>query len=137
MIRVTITGRLGKDPEIRSFGDNNVCNFSVASNSYQKGGEVTTWRNISVWGKQADSCMKFLKKGSFVIVTGEEADRKYDGGVSVDVRASHVEFGPRESSESRTYESPQGQGQGMGSSSGGAKTAFEDVPPISDDDILF
>jgi single-strand DNA-binding protein len=132
MIRVTITGRLGKDPELKSFSSANVCNFSVASNSFQKGEEVTSWRNISVWGKQADACMKFLKKGAFVIVTGEESDRRYEGGTSVDVRASHVEFGPKES---------MGAAAGRSSSASGSDDVppplSDDIPPPGDDDLPF
>jgi single-strand DNA-binding protein len=84
-----------------------VANFSVASDRvYTKDGEkvtVTTWFRVSVWGKQAESCNKYLSKGSMVLVEGSLNPDKETGtprvwesngrtGASYDVNARDVRF---------------------------------------------
>jgi len=73
---VIIVGNLGRDPELRYASNGNaVTTLSVASNrTYTKNDEKvkeTTWFKVSVWGKQAESCSQYLKKGSSVLVEGE------------------------------------------------------------------
>jgi len=56
---VQLIGRLGKDPEVKTFGDKKKAAFSIAtSDSYknQKGEKVedTQWHNLVIWGKLAD-----------------------------------------------------------------------------------
>lgn len=80
--RATILGHLGKDPDLRTIpSGKSVCNFSVAtSDRYQKGGEwqeKTEWHNIVVWGKAAEYCDKFLRKGSMVYLEGKIQTRKW------------------------------------------------------------
>lgn len=77
-----ICGNLGRDPEMRYLPNGNpVTSFSVATSRSYKGsnGEKvteTTWFQVSVFGKQAESCNKYLKKGSKVIVEGRlQADK--------------------------------------------------------------
>ena len=71
-VKITIVGRLGQDPEKREVGDTAVTNFSIAtSDSYTKDGEkkeTTEWHNMEAWGKLADLCAQYLKKGSLVFV---------------------------------------------------------------------
>lgn len=74
----TVAGRLGKDPESRQVGEHLKCTFSIATNYFQKGEKQTTWHNIECWGKQADNCMKYLKKGSIVGASGEFRINKYN-----------------------------------------------------------
>ena len=80
------TGNLGKDPESRfTSSGQKVCSFSVASNRQYKSsnGETvkeTTWRRVSVWGKLADVCGEYLKKGSRVLVEGRLSPDKSTGG---------------------------------------------------------
>ena len=65
--KVTLIGRLGKDPEIQRFDENMmVAKFSIAtSESYKdKTGnliENTEWHNIVIWRKLAEIAEKFLK----------------------------------------------------------------------------
>jgi len=74
---VTLRGRLGRAPECRAVEDNTVCNFSIAiSESFKKGDnweEKTVWVDITAWGRTAETCERFLKKGSDVIVLGKLA----------------------------------------------------------------
>jgi single-strand DNA-binding protein len=76
-------GNLGKDPEMRFMPDGKaVCNFSIAiSEKYKdKSGEqkeVTEWVNIVFFGKLAEVCGEWLKKGSSIYIEGKLKTEKY------------------------------------------------------------
>lgn len=111
MQKVTIIGNLGRDPEMR-FTPNGqaVTNLSVATNrTYEKDGEQvkeTTWFRVSAWGKQAEACNQYLKKGSLVYVEGrlnvdaatggprvfESKNSESGFGASFEVVANTVQF---------------------------------------------
>lgn len=71
-----IVGNLGRDPEMRYTPSGQpVTNFSVAtSRQYtNNAGETikeTIWFRVSAWGKQAENCNQYLKKGRMVLVEG-------------------------------------------------------------------
>ncbi len=107
---IIIVGNLGKDPEMRYTPSGQaVTSFSVASsrqytsNSGQTVKE-TCWFRISAWGKQAETCNQYLKKGSKVLVEGRlfpdpatggpRTYTKKDGtpGASYDVTANTIRF---------------------------------------------
>lgn len=76
-------GRLGKDVECRylTSGDP-VVNFSVAVSSSWKNKagekqESTEWVNVVAFGKLAEICSEYLKKGSQVFVSGRMKTEKY------------------------------------------------------------
>jgi single-strand DNA-binding protein len=74
--RILVLGRLGKNPELKyTQKQEPVCYFSLAVNAEKS--EVTKWHNIVVWGKQAESCSMYLKKGNFVFVQGQIISREY------------------------------------------------------------
>jgi single-strand DNA-binding protein len=73
---IIIVGNLGRDPEMRYTPSGQaVTSFSVAtSRQYtSSNGQVvkeTIWFRVSAWGKQAETCNQFLRKGSKVLVEG-------------------------------------------------------------------
>ncbi len=81
-----VVGNLGKDPEMRYTPSGQaVTSFSVASNrkyTSSNGEQVneTIWFRISAWGKQAEICNQYLKKGSKVLVEGRLTPDKSSGG---------------------------------------------------------
>jgi len=80
---VQLIGRLGKDPEVKVFGEKKKATFSIAtSDSYknQKGEKVedTQWHNIVIWGKLAGVAEKYLKKGAEVAIEGKLVHRIYE-----------------------------------------------------------
>lgn len=80
---VQLIGRLGKDPEVKTFGEKKKAAFSIAtSDSYKnaKGEKVedTQWHNLVIWGKLADVAGKYLKKGSEVAIEGKLVHRVYE-----------------------------------------------------------
>ena len=83
--KVQLIGRLGKDPELRSFENGSkVCSFSLATDEQWKDkvtGEKKTrveWHNVVVWGSLADICSKYLKKGSQIFVEGKLRTRDWE-----------------------------------------------------------
>ena len=83
--KVTLVGRLGKDPVVKHFSDTNaIAEFSLATteNYKDKEGkwvEVTDWHNIKLPFKyRAESAEKYLKKGSLVYIDGKIKTRSYD-----------------------------------------------------------
>ncbi len=80
MNSITITGSLGKEPEL-AYNNSGmpVCKFSVATNHKKKNGEEeTTWHNIAVFGDMAEHCAESLAKGTRVVVIGRWANRQYE-----------------------------------------------------------
>lgn len=81
---VQLIGRLGKDPEVKSFDAGyKLTTFSLATtDTYKnaKGEKVkdTQWHNVVVWGKLAEVAGKYLKKGSEVAVEGKLVHRSYE-----------------------------------------------------------
>ena len=83
--KVTLLGRVGKDPEVRHFeNDGAVCNFSLATNrSYKnKNGEKveeTEWHNLVIWSRGLVTVAeKYIKKGTLLYVEGRLATRSWD-----------------------------------------------------------
>lgn len=80
---VQLIGRLGKDPEVKSFNNSKKASFSIATtDSYknQKGEKIedTQWHNIVIWGKLAGVAEKYLKKGQEVAIEGKLIHRAYE-----------------------------------------------------------
>ena len=82
--KVILVGRLGRDPESRFTGSGQaVCNFSLATDrSYKdRNGQTqkqTEWHKIVAWGKLAEICQKYLKKGSQIFIEGRIQSRQWD-----------------------------------------------------------
>jgi single-strand DNA-binding protein len=96
-------GRLTRDPELRYTPSGRaVCRFGLAINrSYknQEGTNVedTLFINISVWGKQAEYCSQFLKKGRRIAVNGELRsntwqDREGNKRITFEISARTIQF---------------------------------------------
>jgi len=80
---VQLIGHLGKDPEVKNYGDRKRTSFTMATNdSYknQKGEKVkeTQWHNVVVWGSLAAVAEKYLRKGQEVCVEGKLIHRSYE-----------------------------------------------------------
>ena len=87
--KLVIVGNLGRDPEMRYTPSGQaVTNFSMATSRKWTGSdgqkhEETTWFRVSAWGKQAETCNQYLKKGQKVLVEGRLAIDKETGGPRV------------------------------------------------------
>ena len=83
--KAIIVGRLGRDPELRTTqGGTAVCNLSIATDrTYQNSQsnekvQETEWHRVTVWGKQAEMCGKYLSKGREVYVEGRLRTSQYE-----------------------------------------------------------
>jgi single-strand DNA-binding protein len=140
--KIVIAGNLGRDPEMRFTPSGQaVTSFSVAVNeSYTNANgeriKKTIWFRVTAWGKQAEICNQYLKKGSQVLVDGRmNADpntggpkvwTKQDGstGSSFEITAATVRF-----------LSTRNDGEGGVPMHGGGGMEGAEIPP--EDDIPF
>ena len=151
--RVVLTGNLTRDPELRSTPEGlSICKLGIAVNTRRKNGATGTWEEkpnyfrVTVFGRQAESCSQFLRKGRPVAIDGrlewstwESEGQKRE---SIDIIADTVQFlGGRD-------EVGNGNGNGYSSSVRAAESDvpidtadFETAPPVgagaADDDIPF
>ena len=136
--KVTLIGRLGKDPEFTMLTDGTALSkFSLAVNRYSKvkgeRKEDTDWYNIVAWRQLAETCEKFLRKGSKVYIEGRLELRKYTGNdgiqrTSVDVIASDMQM-------LDTKESSGGSSGYGGGGSGSANYGNAPAPASTGDDF--
>ncbi|MBI3173605.1 MAG: single-stranded DNA-binding protein [Chloroflexi bacterium] len=135
-----IVGNVGKDPEMRYTPSGQaVTSFSVATNrqyTASNGEQVkeTIWFRVSAWGKQAEICNQYLRKGSKVLIEGRLTPDKNTGGpriwskqdgtagASFEVTASTVRF-------------LSSRGEGEGGPVAGGDMGMAEMPP--EDDIPF
>lgn len=73
--KVLLAGHLTRDPELRQTqSGSSVSGFGLAINrKYKKNNELVEdvcFIDITVWGKQAESCAQYLKKGSGAFIEG-------------------------------------------------------------------
>ncbi len=108
--KIIIVGHVGGDPEMRYTPNGQaVTNFSVAANrryTASDGQRVdeTTWFRVAAWGRQAETCNQYLRRGGRVLVEGRlNPDRQSGGprlfqrqdgswGASYEVVAQSVQF---------------------------------------------
>lgn len=99
---VILGGRLTKNPEVRyTTGQDSmaVAKFTIAIDRPTRRGEEkkTDFPRVTVFGRQAENCEKYLRKGARVYVvgrwqTGSYQDRNGETVYTNDVIASRVEF---------------------------------------------
>ena len=147
MNSVVLIGRLTRDPEVRYTAGTQmaVCTFTVAiDRPVRAGGEKQTdFPRVTVFGKQAENCERFLAKGRLVGVQGRLQTGSYtnkDGATvyTTDVVADRVEFlewGDRpQGGQGQSYSRGQAQSQASSQSSdfdeapAGFSAIDEDMP---------
>lgn len=121
---IIIVGNLGREPEMRYMGNGDpVTNLSVAaSRSYTNAQGVkvddTTWFRVSIFGKMAESCNTYLKKGSKVLVEGH-LNHDDKGGPRVFARQDGTSGASFEvTAQTVRFLSSRGEGSGSGDTQG-------------------
>ena len=85
--KIILVGNLGRDREMRYTPSGQaVTSFSVAVNDDFGENKRTIWVRVSAWGKTAESCNNYLKKGSKVLVEGRLTCDASTGGPRVYTR---------------------------------------------------
>ncbi len=143
--KVIIVGRLGQDPEMKAVGQGSTVtrlNVATSENWVGKDGqkqEKTEWHRITVWGKLAEICGKYLSKGRQVYVEGKLQTRSWeDNGqkkYATEIVASTVQFLGSGQSDNANHgqsaNSNQSQSSDFGFSDFGPEPSFnqnEDIP---------
>lgn len=137
--KVFIVGNLTKDPELRFVPSGQaVANMRVATNRKWKAAsgewkDETCYVGVVVWGKSAEACGEYLKKGSPCLVEGRLHNREWT-----------TEAGEKRSVLEITAERVQFLGGGKRGEDGGVGGGYEaggmdsqTPPPVQDDDIPF
>jgi len=134
--KIIIIGNLGRDPEMRyTPSGQGVTDFSVAtSNKFttSDGNQVdeTTWFRVTTWGKLAEVCNQYLKKGKRVLVEGRLKPDKETGSPRVFTRQDGTSGASYEiTAETVKFLSPRSEDQG-GSSAESSQSVSEpeDIP---------
>jgi len=147
--KVILIGNLGRDPEVRfTNGGQAVANFSIATSeswtdksSGQKQ-EKTEWHRIVVWGKLAELCGEYLKKGRQAYVEGrlqtrEWTDKEGKKNYTTEVVANTVQFlggggagaGPRDGAAGGGFSRPEAGGPAAPPSDDfGSPPPADDIP---------
>jgi single-strand DNA-binding protein len=93
---VTLMGNLGNDPELGTGKNGRAwCRFSLATNQSHRNenGEkisTTTWHRVKVFGKSAESCHTYLKKGRMAFIEGRIHNYKFTKEDGSDAYGSEV-----------------------------------------------
>ena len=140
--KVLILGNLGSDPELKMLPSGQaVAQFNIATNDawVDKGGqkqERTEWHRIVVWGRQAEQCAQYLKKGRTAFIEGRLQTRQWEDKqgqkrYTTEIVANSVQF-----------IGGQGQGGGRDEQPPMADPTGRDIGPqggntISDEDVPF
>lgn len=133
MLKVTLIGHLGRDPEMRYMPSGDpVTSVSVACPTGAKdadGHRVSSWVNVTFFNKLAEVANQYLVKGSQVYVEGRLKVRTYqrqDGttAVSTDVAADKLEM--LSSGKQQAGEAQAGAPAAAATETGA--TAAEDLP---------
>src|SRR5574343_25652 len=115
--KALIIGNLTRNPEMSSLPSGvRVASFGVATNRVwkDKNGvkqENVDYHNVVVFGRQAEICGQYLKKGGSVLVEGRMQTRSWDdaGGVKkyrTEIIADRIQFGPKRDVPAGAYSSP-------------------------------
>jgi len=152
--KVILIGNLGRDPEVRYLPSGDaVANLNVATTEKwkDKNGEQqeqTEWHRVAFFGRQAEICGEYLRKGSQVYIEGRLQTRKWtdkDGNerYTTEIRGDRMQMlggraggaGSEPPSRDAAREpEPSVAAQSSGKSSGSKKPgSFDDM----DDDIPF
>jgi len=82
--RVTLTGNLTKDPELRSTpSGTSICKLRIAVNTRRKDAsgqwvDKPNYFDVTVWGAQGENCSQYLQKGRPVAIDGRLEWREWD-----------------------------------------------------------
>jgi single-strand DNA-binding protein len=146
--KVILIGNLGKDPEVRYTSNQmSICNFSLATGERRKDSsgnwaDHTEWHRVVAFGKTAENCANYLKKGSQVFIDGRIQTNKWQDKEGKDrytteIIANNVQFlGGRAGGAEAGQSSSVGYDDGPQSNGAPNQSSSDDVS-FDDDDIPF
>jgi single-strand DNA-binding protein len=126
--RVTITGNLGADPELRQTPNGAaVTDVRVAIGGREKRGDDwidrTEWVTVTIWGARAEAFCQHMSKGSPVAIDGhlryEQWEKDGQTRSALKIVADDIQFLPSRNG---------GNGGGQRAPSGGGGEGVDDIP---------
>jgi single-strand DNA-binding protein len=102
--RVVLSGRLTRDPELRSLPSGmSVCSLRVAFNTRKKDpatgewGEKGNFVDVTVWGRQGEIVAQYMTKGRAILIDGrlewrEFQDKDGNNRQAIEIVADNTEF---------------------------------------------
>lgn len=102
-----VLGNVTRDPELRTTpGGQSVCSFGVATNRFYKDSsgqrqQTAEFHNVVAWGRLAEICQQYLKKGSLVFIEGRIQTRSWQDQNSgqkrfrTEIVTETMQLGPR------------------------------------------
>ena len=80
--KVILLGNLGRDPELKTVGDNSITSLAVATSRRVKGKDgnysnETEWHNVTLFGRNAETVAKHFAKGDSIYIEGRIHTREY------------------------------------------------------------
>ncbi len=88
--KVVLAGRLTKDPEFKTVGETNICNFSIAVSEFYKDKETTNFIDVTAFGNSAKLISEHLTKGRSILVEGKLRQEKWEDKTSNEKRSKLV-----------------------------------------------
>ncbi len=141
--KVILVGNLGNDPEVRYMpGGGAVATLSIATNERWKNKttgapeERTEWHRVIFFGKQAELCRDYLKKGSPLYIEGRLQTRKWQDKegqtkYTTEIVGQTMQFLGSGAGRDKGMDAPSDMGSDMGSAPAGGPPPFnaeEDIP---------
>ena len=136
-------GRLGADPEVKSLNSgDSVVNFRIAVGWKTKEKEGAEWVSIVAFGKLAEICGQYLKKGAQVLVSGSMRTRKWQDKNGIDRYSTEIvadkmqmlgakgESGGSDKAQSQAEQYGYGSSAPKGNSGAGSEPDFDDDIPF-------
>ncbi len=138
-----IIGRLTRDPELKTIpSGQQVAIISVATNRHwtdQSGQkqEATEYHNVVVWGRLAETCGQYLKKGQLAFFEGRLQTRSWDGQDGVkryrtEIVAETMQMGPKAGESGNAS----GYNQSNNNSNQAPTKQEEQIPTIQQDEPI-
>ncbi len=93
--KVILVGNLTRDPELKqTTGGQFIVTFGIATNREWVAGpekkSLAEYHNITAWGKLAEICGKYLKKGKLVYIEGYLKTRSWDSPEGVKIFRTEI-----------------------------------------------
>ena len=135
--KVILMGNLTKDPDqLRTTPSGvSVLDLRLAVNRKFKGGDgelrdETCFVNVSAWGKEAESCSKYLAKGSQVAIDGRIQTRQWEDDRGARHWKTEVVAGQVEMLSGRRKKDYETQAQAVG-----AAASADPADPVPDEAV--
>jgi single-strand DNA-binding protein len=107
-----VSGRIGKDPELKTVNEKQLLKWSMAFDTGWGDKKKTHWINCSLWGKQATAMFDIFKKGMPLTIGGELSMSEWTdkNGVvktGLEVSVSQFQLPPKQSSQPSSQATPE------------------------------